>query len=290
MRSAYQVLCGDALQLLLDDGNVVGPLIDIYLQHTRDEHFKPSQYRMMLQLQGSEVKWTIGRIIAGQHLVKSGSQTVDVGAGRRLRSAILFGGSVAGGAERGRIFGLPWFEVPGNAEIDQVDMPMRGEHDVRGFEIAEDDGWLPHMQIFKHGAELDTDLQYFFDRELFPIRLIEMLLHRFAFDEVHHQVPASHVGELFVDTWEIRVRQAGQQHGLAVESGSSLGKFLGTEIILAHLLNGDEPVTELEISGFIDGSKASLADLLQDTIALLEQMVGDKQSRTRRDILAALPA
>src|SRR5579883_2712592 len=170
MRSAYQVLCGD----------VVGPLIDIYLQHTRDEHFKPSQYRMMLQLQGSEVKWTIGRIIAGQHLVKSGSQTVDVGAGRRLRSAILFGGSVAGGAERGRIFGLPWFEVPGNAEIDQVDMPMRGEHDVRGFEIAEDDGWLPHMQIFKHGAELDTDLQYFFDRELFPIRLIEMLLHRFA--------------------------------------------------------------------------------------------------------------
>src|SRR5579875_1238287 len=290
MRSAHQVLCGNALQFLLDDGDVVGPLIDIDLQHMHDECFKPSQYRMIPQLQGSEVKWAIGRIIAGQHLVESGSQGVDVSAWRGLRPAILFGGGVAGGSERGCIFGLPWFEVPGNAEIDQVDMPMWGEHDVCGFEIAEDDGWLPHMQIFKHGAKLDTDLQHFFDRELFPIHLMEMLLHRFTFDEVHHQVPASHVGELFVDTWEIGVRQAGQQHGLAIESGSSLGKLLGAEIILAHLLNGDEPVAELEIGGFIDGPKTTLADLLQDTIALLEQMVGDEQSSTRRGMLAALPA
>src|SRR5690349_10892038 len=97
-----------------------------------------------------------------------------------------------------------------------------------------------------------------------------MLLHRFALDEVHYEVAASYVCKLFVDARKVGMCQTGQQQGFAIESGCRFGKFLGAETTLTHFFDGDEPVAKLEICGFVNSPKTTLADLLKNAITLLE--------------------
>ena len=46
------------------------------------------------------------------------AKAVDVGAGRCLRFAVLFGRGIAQGAKGGGVFGLPGFEEAGDTEVD----------------------------------------------------------------------------------------------------------------------------------------------------------------------------
>ena len=126
MRFTNEVLRSDALHFLPDDSNSTRPFDGIHLQHMHNQLFEPGQNRVIEQLQGCEMKGSIGWVVARYHLVEGSSQAVDIGAGRGLGPAILFGCRVARGTERGRIFRLPRFEVAGDTEIDQVDVSMRG--------------------------------------------------------------------------------------------------------------------------------------------------------------------
>ena len=74
--------------------------------------------------------------------MKGYSQAIDVGAGSCLRFAVLFWGGVARRAKRGGILRLSWLEEAGDAKIDEEDVSVSGEHDIGGFEVAKNNGWL----------------------------------------------------------------------------------------------------------------------------------------------------
>ncbi len=86
-------------------------------------------------------------------------QAIDIRAWSRLRFTILLRCSIAWGAESDGISSLSWLEVACNAKVDQIDVPIRGQHDVGRFEVAEDDGRLACMEIVKNGAELYCDFK-----------------------------------------------------------------------------------------------------------------------------------
>ena len=104
-----------------------------------------------------------------------------------------------------------------------------------------------------------------------------MLLQGLAFDKIHDQVPASYIGELLVDAGQVGMCQTGQQQRLAFESLGSLDEFLRTQAALAHLFDGNQSIAELEIGSFIDCAEAALAHLTDNAVALLEQVIVDKQ-------------
>ena len=114
-------------------------------------------------LQGScfKAKRILLRIVAGQKLVEEDAQAVDIRTRRCLRPAILFGSGIAGRAERNGIVQLPWLEVASNAKVDQVEMAVRGAHDIGRFEVAEDNRWLAAMQVVKHTTELNANSENF---------------------------------------------------------------------------------------------------------------------------------
>src|SRR5260370_14611905 len=78
--------------------------------------------------------------------------------------------------------------------------------------------------------------------------------------------------------------QPGEQQGLALECIGGLDQFLCGQAGLAHLLDSHQAVAKLHIRRFIDRAKTALAHLLQNAIALFEQVIVDEQTGT----LAAL--
>ncbi len=190
-----------------------------------------------MQLQRRELKGRFCRVMTRQKLVQRGSQSVDIDAWGALCLAILFGRGIAGRAERGGIFGLAGFEVTRNAKIDQVDMPVGRQHDIGRFEVAEDDGRLAHMQVVEHAAKLDSDFQRFIDGQPVARQFFQVVFQCLAFDEVHDEVRTAHIGELLVDARQVGMRQAGKQHGLALEGVGCLYHFLRGQTGLAHFFD-----------------------------------------------------
>ena len=82
------------------------------------------------------------------------AQTVDIGARRTLRFAILLWRRVARRTERNRIMRLPRLEDAGNAEVNQEDMSALANHHIGGFEVAENDRRLVIVQVAQHIAQL----------------------------------------------------------------------------------------------------------------------------------------
>src|SRR5260370_25608485 len=108
-------------------------------------------------MQRSKMKRCQGRIIPCQQLVERSAKAVDVRARRRLRLAILFWRSITWRTEGGGNLHLACFEMTGDAEVDQVDESPWCEHDVAGFEVAENDGLLARVQVVQHTTKLYTD-------------------------------------------------------------------------------------------------------------------------------------
>src|SRR5713101_3463162 len=107
-------------------------------------------------MQRSKMEWCQGRIIPCQQLVERSAKAVDVRSRRRLRLAILFRRGVAGRTESRCILHLACLEMTGDAEVDQVDESPWCEHDVAGFEVAENDGLLARVQVVQHTTKLYT--------------------------------------------------------------------------------------------------------------------------------------
>src|SRR5713226_1561979 len=155
-------------------------------------------------------------------------------------------------------------------------MPVACEHDVGGFQVAKNNGRLAQMQVLQHRAELYANSEYFFDWQLSPY-FVQVVFQRLALDVVHHQVVAARIAKLLVDARQVGMCQARQQVGLAFEGQGGLDKFLWAQAILAHLLDGQQSIAKLDVRRLIDGSKAPVAYATEDAIALLEDVLLDKQ-------------
>src|SRR6266567_6882312 len=112
-------------------------------------------------MQRSKMERCQCRIIPCQQLVERSAEAVDIRTRRRLRLAILFRRGVAGRTKSGCILHLARFEMTGDAEVDQVDESPWCEHDVTGFEVAENDGLLARVQVVQHTTKLYTDAKGF---------------------------------------------------------------------------------------------------------------------------------
>src|SRR5581483_3372038 len=95
-----------------------------------------------------------GRIFAGEQKVEQGTEAIDIGAGRCLSTAILFGRSKAGRAELQGVLCATGFEITSNAKIDQRELSLRVAHHVARFEITKDDWRLAMMQVVEHLTQL----------------------------------------------------------------------------------------------------------------------------------------
>ncbi len=86
-----------------------------------------------------------------------------------------------------------------------------------------------------------------------------MLLQGVALNEVHHQVPAPTFRKMIVDAWEVAMKQPTQQVCLALEGVGGLCDLLGVQVPLAHLLDGDGAIPNLDILCLVDRPHATLA-------------------------------
>ncbi len=157
-------------------------------------------------------------------------------------------------------------------------MPTLSKHHIRRFEVAKDDRRLAIVQIVQDRAELYADIQYLLHWQ-FAASFVKRIFQRLALDEIHHQIPSTGITELFIDAWQIGMRQTRQQQRLAFECFSSLSKLLRAEIALAHLLNRQQTIAKLHIRRFVDRAKTTLAHHRQHAIPPLDNMLLRQQSR-----------
>src|SRR5260370_33917447 len=80
------------------------------------------------------------------------------------------------------------------------------------------------------------------------------------------------------------MQQASQQESFALEGICSLGDFLGCEPTLAHLLYGNDAITEFCILSLVDGAKATFSYLSNHVIAQPDQGIRNSWLSTGSDI------
>src|SRR5947209_2919445 len=93
------------------------------------------------------------------------AHAVDVALRRCLCLTILFRRGIAWRAKRNGIFRLSGLEMACDAEVDQVEMPRGRIHNIRRFQVTEDDGRMACVQVMENGAELQPDIKRFLQRE-----------------------------------------------------------------------------------------------------------------------------
>jgi hypothetical protein len=96
----------------------------------------------------------------------------------------LLRGGIAWRTKRHGISRLSWFEVAGDTKVDEVEMTIGCPHDIGWFEITEDDGRYARVQVVKHSAELETDIEDFLKREMPTLCFLQIVLQIFAFNEL----------------------------------------------------------------------------------------------------------
>ena len=95
------------------------------------------------------------RVAAGKQVVQGGAEGVQV-ALRLGHAAVLLGGRVALGADH-RALAVRAVQAAGDAEVDQHDAVVGGDHHVGGLHVAEHD-WLGLMgvEVAQHVADLNA--------------------------------------------------------------------------------------------------------------------------------------
>ena len=111
-----------------------------------------------------------------------------------------------------------------DTEVNQEDMVAGCQHDVGGFEVAEDNRWLARVQVVEHRAELYADIEYFLNWQL-ASHFVQVRFQGFALDVIHDEVPAAGVVKLFIDARQVGMGQAGEEEGFAFESFDGFGEF-----------------------------------------------------------------
>src|SRR5262249_4845325 len=134
----------------------------IHPDHLRDERGQP---RWLLNRQRRVAKWALGRVSPAQEVMEGGSQTVDVGARRRLCFSIALRSQITGCADEDSIFGLSRFEEPSEPKINPIHVAAVSEDYIGGFKITEDNRRLMRMQVVKYGCKLKPNLDYLMYRQ-----------------------------------------------------------------------------------------------------------------------------
>src|SRR6266702_4984235 len=96
---------------------------------------------------------------------------------------------------------------------------------------------------------------------------MQVFLQRFPLNKIHHQVPMLRVSEVLMDTWQVRVLQAGQQEHLAVKGIGRLNHFSWLQSTQVDLLDCDNTILGESIHCLVNGSKATCPDLSKDAVA-----------------------
>ena len=192
-----------------------------------------------------------------------GPQGVQVSR-RRGFAAILLGRRVALGADHGAA--LPDLERAGDAEIHQLHIAIRVDHDVGRLHVAEDDRIrLVRMQERQHVAQLNGPGQNLLLRQE-AIRVADDGFQILAVDEFQHQVGTVILGEVVVDARDGGVGQRGQQVGLALEiqHDGLPHERIGRDV--DHLLDRHQlgDIREVQIAGPVDRAHAADADHFLD--------------------------
>ena len=89
--------------------------------------------------------------------MQQSTETIDIGAWRRLGLAILFGCGISWRAKGDGILQFSGLEATRNAKVDEIEFACRCTHNIGGFEVTKDDNGFTSVQIVKNGTEPNTE-------------------------------------------------------------------------------------------------------------------------------------
>ncbi len=205
--------------------------------------------------------YALHRLIAGEQLIHGSAQGVDIRAGIRAPHAILLWRGISGGDGPGAQGGLKrrvgHFDQP---EIDQHHFPFRGNANIGRLNIAVQDRRLAIVQIGQCVGDLADPIDRFVNRH--PLLAVKDGSQVLTLHEIHHQVlPLSGDREVIGHARQVRMRQVGQHRGFTRKLALRL--VGGIQVFF----NRARPA-QVDIPGFVNGSKTTPAQLFLDAIAV----------------------
>ena len=203
----------------------------------------------------------------GEQVEQGGPEGVNIAAGIGLALAILFGGGITGGAHGDGILGLSRLMGAGDAEVNQLEHPFGGEHDIGRFEVTIDNRRLAGMQVLEHPAELNAIGDHLLFEER-GIGLVETRFERLPGDELHHQGGAALVLEQVGNHREIGEGERTEQFSFLEEELAVLGPFFGGQLALGpHLFQRPDGIVG-HAAHAVDGAHPAAPDQIQHDIAI----------------------
>lgn len=143
------------------------------------------------------------------------SQTVNITLRACLSfmilASVLFRRRIARCTKTCRIFNIFYLKFSCGTKVDQCDLPVRPQHDIRWFQISIYNWFLPGMQIIQYIAQLDTPGKYILDSNrqsrLFHT-FFQNFIQGFSLDIVHNNQECIFIVNYVNDTRQIFVIQS----------------------------------------------------------------------------------
>jgi hypothetical protein len=154
------------------------------------------------QRQRNKAQEMLCRVVASQQGMQKNSQALYVGLRRRPYSS-----GAAYPDEPDGMVSLAWPGLNKRAIPESIrkTFPPGGAHNIPRLEIAKHDRWLASVQIFKHSAQLQPDLQRFCEREANPPG--QIALQSLSFDTIYDQIAVFSICEGLIYHWQAGVAQ-----------------------------------------------------------------------------------
>src|SRR5260370_34137819 len=96
---------------------------------------------------------------------------------------------------------------------------------------------------------------------------IQILLQRFALDEVYDKIPMLAAGEVAVHTREVGMREVRQKEHFAIEGVGGIDNLLWFEVTHIDFLDSNQAIITIGILRFVDCAESALSHGAYDTIA-----------------------
>ncbi len=205
---------------------------------------------------------------AGAHFVEENAEGKNVGAMVERAAGDLFRRHVGGcaqddadlrlcGSHGGVAGGALGVDVFCEAEIEDFDAAVMGDHDVGGFEVAMDDA------LFVRGGERVGDsLGDFDDLRGRKATGVREAVERLAFDEFHGEEVDAFGFFDREDGDDVRMIERGDGTGFALEASEAIGVGRG---VGRENFEGDVPL-EFYVGGAIDLAHAAGAEGADDVV------------------------
>ena len=212
-------------QIILQLCTVLIPLFRLLLctfgkNHLKSEQFIAEFSRCLLQKRfpalcdRQKMKRRFRRIPSGDQMMQRCSQTVNValrtGFSLVILTSILFRCRITGRSETCGIFYIFYFKFSCRTKIDQCDLTVRPQHNVRWFQVTVHNRLFPRMQVIQHITQLNAPGEHIFnpDRQsgLFHA-FFQDFIQGFSLDIVHNNQESILIINNIDDTWQIFVIQ-----------------------------------------------------------------------------------